>query len=483
MAFPRALSAETLSRSEWTPGVRRSLLLLALSCSMEAFAYTVCVPFLTTSLRAQRSTSVTVASLVFVAYTLGSICVTPLVQPVIRACGGCSRATTFALLVLGLGELLSIVARAPLALFGARFVAGMAGGLVWSSVLSACSILAGQSGSMAVMFGVVLSAVSIGTMSGPALGGILFRVGGWPLPFLAVAGACAILAALVLALLERLPLEPERQCTAEAFAADAAASCPDAGCQLLAAGRQVGAHARTRRDRSVYGQRAPALVLLSVAVGATVYSSIDSVLPTHIEDCLRRAEPADGERAGAGAGPGARGATAAVVRPAAARGEAALERRRRLEGARAPRATRIALAALASPAAGGRGGGSMSGVSGVRVTGGRSSGRSSATLCTSFVFFLISVRARNTHTRAAPAVRRRAPAMRVRTFSDASSDPCALPPFSPARPPRAALRPLPRAHVRLPRRSCATAAWLRSSAASPPPARAAPQRRARARSS
>lgn len=266
--------------AELTPALRRTLLLLAVSCGMEALAYTVCVPFLTTSLRAERKTSLPTASLVFVSYTLGSVGVTPLVRPAIVACGGCSRATACALLVLALGQVLSVGARAPLALFCARFLAGMAGGLVWSSVLSACSVLAGGHGGMALMFGLVLSAVSVGTMAGPAIGGLLFRLGGWPLPFLSVGCAASAIALLVLELLEPLPLPAERT-GGRAGAAERQASHLDPRGRAAALAR-----ARARAARAASSARGSALVLLSVGVGALAFSAIDSALPVHIEDTL-----------------------------------------------------------------------------------------------------------------------------------------------------------------------------------------------------
>ncbi|KAJ1630009.1 hypothetical protein T492DRAFT_872560 [Pavlovales sp. CCMP2436] len=113
----------------WTPGLRRQLALLAVACSMEAFCYTICVPFLTPYLRAKHGTTVTASSAVFVAYTLGSVFVTPLVTYAIRACGCCSRAIVISLLVLGLAESSSVVACDLSTLFAARFVAGMAGGM------------------------------------------------------------------------------------------------------------------------------------------------------------------------------------------------------------------------------------------------------------------------------------------------------------------------------------------------------------------
>jgi len=240
----------------WTPGLRRQLALLAVACSMEAFCYTICVPFLTPYLRAKHGTTVTASSAVFVAYTLGSVFVTPLVTYAIRACGCCSRAIVISLLVLGLAESSSVVACDLSTLFAARFVAGMAGGMVWSSVLSACSILSKSSSKkMATMFGVILSAVSLGTMSGPAVGGVLFAHGGFSAPFVAMGVLCLLIALLAHLLLDPLPLPP----------------------------------AEPRRATSEAGPcstHAPALVLLSVAVGALVFSSIDGVLPVHIEDVL-----------------------------------------------------------------------------------------------------------------------------------------------------------------------------------------------------
>lgn len=389
---------------QWTPVVRRSLLLLAVSCSMEAFAYTICVPYLTTYLRAERGTSMSVASLVFTSYTLGSVCVTPLVQRAILVSGGCSHATAIALLVLASGELLSIAARAPVALFVVRFIAGMAGGLVWSSVLSACSILAAPTGSMALMFGAVLSAVSIGTMSGPAIGGLLFQLGGWPLPFIAVGAACTAIALCVLALLEPLPLPAKARRRGEVLAPPAVGRGASAH-----GGRSVPLLARTAppKVRPPYARGAPALVLLSVAAGALVYSSIDSVLPMHIEDVLRAQAAATpgsshfvpiGPRAGGpaatGAGAGREGngiafreggppsAHPPTPHASAAGQTAAVAVRSHASGpGSAAGALLLSGRRLSVTGAAGAGGAHRNGSAG-----------STATLRTSLVFFLISVR-------------------------------------------------------------------------------------------
>lgn len=47
------------------------------------------------------------------------------------------------------------------ALFAARFVGGLAAGLVWSAALTACHLASAGRGNMGALFGVVLSSVSV----------------------------------------------------------------------------------------------------------------------------------------------------------------------------------------------------------------------------------------------------------------------------------------------------------------------------------
>jgi predicted MFS family arabinose efflux permease len=256
----------------WPPELRRTLVLLGLACALEAFAYTVCVPFLTASLRADTGASTTVVAAVFIAHTLGSTLATPFVPRFIRSCGGCARGTALALVLLGTSEATCAFSRTAPVLFGARLVAGLAGGLVWSSVLSACALLARRHGGMASMFGSVIACVSVGTMAGPTVGGPLFRAAGWPAPFCAVALMCVALAAVVARAVERLPLTPPPAAVAVKLAA---------GCE----------------------GRATSLVLGSVCVGAVLFSSIDAVLPLLIEDALGDADRARFGPAGARTGP------------------------------------------------------------------------------------------------------------------------------------------------------------------------------------
>lgn len=248
------------------------LTLLACACAMEATCYTLCVPFMTTHLNTTYAISISDAGFVFVAYTIGSVCSTPLVE-VITERTGCSGAICAGVLVLGLSQLAFLVARGLPALFAARFVGGMAAGLIWSAVLTSCHLMSLREGNMGTLFGTVLSAVSIGTMLGPALGGTMYRFGGWSLPLALIAAACLLFAVAVALLL------PEEGRVAagqhggghggRASGSQGAADKPrnggkGAGCCAIASWRLLS-------------------VLFIVMSGAMAFSSIDSVLPIHLQ--------------------------------------------------------------------------------------------------------------------------------------------------------------------------------------------------------
>ncbi|KAJ1626050.1 hypothetical protein T492DRAFT_879144 [Pavlovales sp. CCMP2436] len=96
-----------------TPGVK--LALLAGACAMEATCYTLCVPFLTTHLNNTYDISIAEAGFIFtITRNLGS-----------------SGAISAAVCVLGLSQLVLMFARTIPALLSARFVGGLAAGLIW----------------------------------------------------------------------------------------------------------------------------------------------------------------------------------------------------------------------------------------------------------------------------------------------------------------------------------------------------------------
>jgi len=233
-----------------TPGVK--LALLAGACAMEATCYTLCVPFLTTHLNNTYDISIAEAGFIFVSYTIGSVCSTPLVETITRNLGS-SGAISAAVCVLGLSQLVLMFARTIPALLSARFVGGLAAGLIWSAVLTSCHLMSHRSGNMGTLFGTVLGAVSMGTVIGPALGGTMYRYGGWHLPLGVVAVVC-----LVFSLLIALLLPEESVTSKEAHAAAGSGWGALASRQLIA-------------------------VLAIVMSGATVFSSIDSVLPIHLQ--------------------------------------------------------------------------------------------------------------------------------------------------------------------------------------------------------
>ena len=259
------------------------LAILACACAMEATCYTLCVPFMTTHLHDAYAISIADAGFVFVAYTIGSVCSTPLVERVTEAVG-CSGAICAGVLVLGISQCAFLLASALSALFAARFVSGLAAGLVWSAVLTSCHLMSLREGNMGTLFGTVLSAVSIGTMVGPALGGAMYRLGGWNLPFATSAAACVGFAAVV-----ALLLPEEGRVGGGGNGGDGSARGAHTGTHKATLsddgdGVVTGARAAGGGCRSIASTRLLA-VLAIVMCGAMTFSSIDSVLPIH----LRRA--------------------------------------------------------------------------------------------------------------------------------------------------------------------------------------------------
>lgn len=227
------------------------LFLLAGACAMEATCYTLCVPFMTSHLNSTYDISISDAGFIFVSYTIGSVCSTPAVET-ITLLAGCSGAITAGVLVLGVSQLVFAFSATLPALFAARFVGGLSAGLIWSAVLTSCHRMSVRDNNMGVLFGTVLSAVSIGTMIGPALGGSLYRFGGWYVPLLLISAVC-VLFALAIAFL--LPEEVEVKAKHEPAGG---------GCCVIASWRLCS-------------------VLSIVMCGAMLFSSIDSVLPIHLQ--------------------------------------------------------------------------------------------------------------------------------------------------------------------------------------------------------
>lgn len=270
------------------------LALLSCACAMEASCYSLCVPFMTTHLNTFHAISVSDAGLIFVAYTVGSVCSTPFVESAAERLG-CSGAICAGVLALGLSQMVFACANSPLVFFAVRFVGGLAAGLVWSAVLTSChrmSIRTGRGakagaqpgaggGSMGSLFGTVLSAVSIGTMLGPALGGLLYRLGGWPLPFGAAAAACVAFAAAVALL---LPEEGRAKSASGSLAGGGARVGPTRGGDESALpSPQAGARASSTLSGCAAIASPQLLSVLTIVLcGGTVFSSVDSVLPIHL---------------------------------------------------------------------------------------------------------------------------------------------------------------------------------------------------------
>lgn len=89
------------------------LYLLSAACAAEATCYTLCVPFLTTHLQKAHGISLGDAGMIFIAYTIGSVCATPFAEPTARALGT-AGAIAGGIGVLGVSQLVCAHAdRAP----------------------------------------------------------------------------------------------------------------------------------------------------------------------------------------------------------------------------------------------------------------------------------------------------------------------------------------------------------------------------------
>jgi multidrug resistance protein len=153
---------------------------------------------------------------------------------------------------LGGSTLLFAVANTYALLLLARLLQGMAGAVTWTAGLALITDVypAEQRGKA---LGAALSATAVGGLVGPALGGVLYDLGGYRLPFLVVAGLAFADGAARALLIEELPRHEHRQRPA-----------------LLG----------LARDPSVV------VISITVVVTAAVFSLMEPVMPLHLHTDL-----------------------------------------------------------------------------------------------------------------------------------------------------------------------------------------------------
>lgn len=113
------------------------------------------------------------------------------------------------MLALALGTSLFGVATSLPGLLAARLLQGAADGVTWAVGFALIADVYGPSERGRVM-GVVMSSAGVGVMIGPPFGGWLYQLGGVALPFLVIAAASLVLAALFLSLEEPTHASDER---------------------------------------------------------------------------------------------------------------------------------------------------------------------------------------------------------------------------------------------------------------------------------
>ncbi|KAJ1626683.1 major facilitator superfamily domain-containing protein [Pavlovales sp. CCMP2436] len=228
-----------------------TLVLLSGASATEAVIYTLELP---NHLSEDHRLPLAQAEFIFLTYTIGCVAATPFLAPITRALG-CNSAICAGLLTLGLAQLCYAFSATLPAFVCTRLVSGFAAGLIRAAVLTRCHQMSLREANMGTLFGTVISSVSIGSMVGPALGGLLFRAGGWHMPLLIAAAACLLFAAFIAMV---LPEDEEHSLGGEQQLASAGPLRVLCSWRLLA-------------------------VLVMVYCGAMVFSSVDEVLPSRLE--------------------------------------------------------------------------------------------------------------------------------------------------------------------------------------------------------
>ena len=171
-------------------------LVLFLAFILDTLLYSIVIPFLPAQVLALGA-SQSVVGILFASYAAGLLLATPLAGRLTDRFGG-QPIVELGLVLLLVSTLVYASASTLPLLFLARTLQGAAAAIPWTAGLT---IIAEQYSGMERYrrFTQVFSATSIGTLVGPALGGILYTWRGFEAPFLFVAALTAFDAALTLA--------------------------------------------------------------------------------------------------------------------------------------------------------------------------------------------------------------------------------------------------------------------------------------------
>ena len=249
------------SRWAWVAAARGArqvtLLLVTLSLFVDLLTYDMVVPFLPDYIRRWNASEIALGVL-FGAYPIGLLLGLPLAG---RCCDRIGQRVPVLAGMVGLACscLLYATAHSYAVLFSARLLQGFAGALSWTGCLSLLA-QAYPASSRGQAMGTAMMGMSLGTLLGPPLGGVLFEWGGFQLPFLA-AGVCAVVLVLVLAVL----LPQSSRCNHRANWQPAA---------FL-----------DRRFLATAG---------AIVVGSTLLSLLEPILPLHLKDRLQAGPAAIG---------------------------------------------------------------------------------------------------------------------------------------------------------------------------------------------
>jgi MFS family permease len=202
MGFSRSDGAGRGDPPAGTSGWALALVTLTLFTDMAV--YDMVVPFLPDYAR-PWGVGEPELGLLFGAYALALLLTVPLAG---RLCDrlGAGRALRLGALGLFLSLVLYAGANGHALLFAARALQGAAGGTAWTAGLAllAAAFPAERRGRM---LGTAMAGMSLGTLVGPPVGGLLFDWGGPRWPFIAAAGWTALL----LTALAKLPSLPPRE--------------------------------------------------------------------------------------------------------------------------------------------------------------------------------------------------------------------------------------------------------------------------------
>lgn len=192
------------------PSHRRALLAIAAGTAFEdTLVYGLIVPFMPA--HAERiGLDDTGVALLLACYGLGGLVSVAGVRPLARRFG--ARAMMLAGLVgLALATLAFWLAEGVPALFGARAAQGAAAGVAWTLGPAMVAERFGPDERGAAM-GLVVGASAVGFLCGPAVGGALYSLGGYGLPFAVVLVTTVAFAGVALVV---LPKDPPRSPAAD----------------------------------------------------------------------------------------------------------------------------------------------------------------------------------------------------------------------------------------------------------------------------